>query len=113
MLPSSLNPTVPDNHPLHVLSGATSDIGLAIALRLVRDGRHVAALGRDPGALAQLQEQGGAAIETYCVDLANDAAIVSFATELIASGRPVAALIHCAGAHSMGAIGTTPVADMD
>jgi len=101
------------NGPVYVLSGATSDIGRAIVLRLVRSGRRVAALGRTRSALENLRKQAPELIQTCCVDLMDDAAVTECSSRIIDSGQSMAALIHCAGVHYAGAIATASVAEMD
>ncbi len=97
--------------PWYVLSGATSDIGRAIAVRLANAGHLVAAIGRDEAALTGLREQAPAHIRTFCLDLLDDAAVAELAAGV--SVQPTAALIHCAGVHAIGSIETAPVEDLD
>jgi NADP-dependent 3-hydroxy acid dehydrogenase YdfG len=47
------------------------------------------------------------------VDLTDDAAVTKFAGDIVGSAQPMAALIHCAGVHYVGAIETAAVTEMD
>jgi NADP-dependent 3-hydroxy acid dehydrogenase YdfG len=113
MSQSAITSTKSDNPPVYVLSGATSDIGRAIALRLARSGRIVAALGRDEAALASIQREAPDRIQTRCVNLVDDAAVTELTTALNEAGHPIAGLIHCAGVYYRGLIATAAPAEMD
>jgi NADP-dependent 3-hydroxy acid dehydrogenase YdfG len=108
--PISINP---HELPLHVLSGGTSDIGRAIALRLARSGRSVVALGRDAAGLASLQREAPERIQIKSLDLLDDTAVTQFAASLTASTAGVAGLVHCAGAYSGGPIKSAALAELD
>ncbi|MGH8143194.1 MAG: SDR family oxidoreductase [Steroidobacteraceae bacterium] len=99
--------------PLHVLSGASSDIGQAIACRLADSGRSVLALGRNRGLLQALEERCPGRIQACMLDLTNEAALAALSHELASSGHAVAGLIHCAGVYFAGRIEATPLEELD
>ena len=94
-----------------VVSGASSGIGRAIALRLVAEGANVTAVGRDKARLDELLAAGNSAsggadggpgrIIPVQVDLTDDEARRAFVADLSAGPR-VDLLIHSAGAYSRG-----------
>ena len=63
-----------------VVTGATSGIGRAVALRFARDGAAIFALGRKAAALAEVAQQVGAA----------GGRCVTFETDLTAESAPAA-----------------------
>ncbi len=80
-----------------VVTGATSGIGEAIALRCVAEGARVLAVGRRSDALADLDRRGGAALATLQADLVDatsgDAIIDACRTRF----GSVYGLVHAAG----------------
>jgi NADP-dependent 3-hydroxy acid dehydrogenase YdfG len=100
-----------------VVTGASSGIGRAIALRLVADGATVTAVGRDKTRLDDLQPEAAAgpgALEVAQVDLTDDLARRGFVAGLLGSGRPrVDVLVHSAGGYGSGAHVEAPLTDLD
>jgi NADP-dependent 3-hydroxy acid dehydrogenase YdfG len=95
-----------------VLSGATSDIGRAIGLRLASAGAKLRLLGRDRATLESLAEQLRGVcddVRSFPIDLSVDASILALGRDL----DRVDVLVHGAGAHEMGDIDRAPIADLD
>lgn len=83
-----------------VVTGATRGIGWAVAQRLSRDGFGIVATGRDAGRLADLSadiDARGGQVRSVVVDLADPEAVEDFATELLAEGLSIGALVNNAG----------------
>ena len=86
-----------------VITGASSGVGRAAALRMAREGWNVISLGRDPqrsaDALAEIRAAAapGARVEMITGDLALMADTERMATEILALGLPVRALCANAG----------------
>ena len=101
-----------------IVTGATSGLGRATALRLARDGFAILAVGRDSDALAsvtaEIQAAGGVA--TVCVAdvTADDAprAIVAAALDA-GGGAGIDALVNAAGIIASGTVMETSDADWD
>jgi NADP-dependent 3-hydroxy acid dehydrogenase YdfG len=105
--------TKPQNDGLHIVTGATSGIGMAVARTLAARSRRVVALGRNRKALDKLREDGGDRINPVSVDLLDDAAVDAFAAAILRDGNGVSALVHCAGVHFAGEFEQFPVAQLD
>ena len=71
-----------------LVTGATSGIGRATALRLARGGARVVATGRREDRLAALAEEGGSAIRTATLDVTDTAAVAAFAAGLAGEDAP-------------------------
>lgn len=95
----------------HVITGATSDIGRAIAVTLAQQGLEVAALGRNEAVLSKLEEQFPKLIHAHVVDLRDAAALERVAQATEQSG--VAGLIHSSGVYHAGKIASSSVSDLD
>jgi NADP-dependent 3-hydroxy acid dehydrogenase YdfG len=94
-----------------VLTGATSDIGRAIALALARREFRVTALGRNAALLAELQGHFPDRIEARAINLCDSTELRQFAEAVGSDG--IAALIHCAGIYRSGKTATLTTADLD
>jgi len=101
--------------PTYLLSGATSDIGEAIACRLADSGRSVLALGRDRERLRALQLRCQDRVQIHPLDLTDDRALLGLAQGLPQklAGAPLAGLIHCAGVYHAGRVESAPLAQLD
>jgi NADP-dependent 3-hydroxy acid dehydrogenase YdfG len=102
-----------------VVTGASSGVGCAIALRLVAEGATVVAVGRDKTRLEDLLPRAAAGpgfIEPTQVDLTDDVARDDFVARLRAEapvrGR-VDVLVHSAGSYHSGAHAEAPLTDLD
>ncbi|WP_163547542.1 SDR family oxidoreductase [Candidatus Frankia nodulisporulans] len=107
--------SVPSAGRVAVVTGATSGIGRATALRLAADGATVYALGRDQDRLDSLGKQatGPGTLLPVRLDLTDDGAVAG-AVELIVErhGR-VDHLVHSAGAYSSARVETATLAELD
>ena len=99
--------------PVHVLSGASSDIGAAIARKLAGSGRAVLALGRNRERLHELERSHPGRVAARVLDLTNEDSLQALAHELAAVGPGIAALIHCAGVYFTGGVESGPPDELD
>ena len=77
-----------------LITGASSGIGRAVALRFAQSGAHVVATGRNETALEKLRADIGAAnIEA----MAGDVTDAAFVNRLVEAGGAVDILVNCAG----------------
>jgi NADP-dependent 3-hydroxy acid dehydrogenase YdfG len=81
---------------LVLITGATSDSGLAAARALVAAGARVVAVGRDPGKLETLA-QAVPGIRTEVCDLTDERAVASLAERVHAADGPVDGILHLVG----------------
>jgi len=103
-----------------VVTGATSGVGRAIALRLAAAGAAVTAIGRDKTRLdalpiaAAVASPGGLAgqLNPTRVDLTDDEARHALVAGLLAGPR-VDILVHSAGGYSSGPLASAPVGELD
>lgn len=103
-----MSSNVRDANARHILiTGGSSGIGLAAAVRASRSGARVTLVARRReelnGALAQLDGKGHAAHECDVTDYAR---IATLLPEIAASSGPVHALIHAAGIHAVSPVRT-------
>jgi NAD(P)-dependent dehydrogenase (short-subunit alcohol dehydrogenase family) len=80
-----------------IVTGATSGIGRAIALRCVAEGGRVLAVGRRPDALEALATAAGDALITHHVDLTDHGAAEDAVAACAAHFGSVDGLVHAAG----------------
>ncbi|WP_273503672.1 SDR family NAD(P)-dependent oxidoreductase [Fulvimarina manganoxydans] len=84
------------NERLAVVTGGGSGIGLATVTRLLDDGWQVAALDRDAAALDRLAaNSGGNGLTTHALDITDGSAVEALAASV--AGKPLRALVNCAG----------------
>ncbi|MBL7487854.1 SDR family NAD(P)-dependent oxidoreductase [Frankia sp. AgB1.9] len=103
-----------------VVTGASSGIGRAVALRLVAEGAQVTAVGRDksrldalPAAAAEITPAGcPGALRQAQADLTDDDARGALVAGLLAGPR-VDILVHSAGGYTNGAHADAPLDDLD
>jgi NADP-dependent 3-hydroxy acid dehydrogenase YdfG len=98
---------------VHVVTGATSGIGRAIAIVLAQRGHRVLAIGRNRSELDGLETQSQGRIIGRAIDMLDDQALDSVAQELTLPDSRIGALVHCAGVYMNSALATTPVAELD
>jgi NAD(P)-dependent dehydrogenase (short-subunit alcohol dehydrogenase family) len=99
-----------------LITGATSGIGQATALRFAAAGAAVAAVGRKEDALAAVAEEiktrGGEAL-TIAVDLTGDNAAAEITAKTVAAFGGIDVLVNAAGHISSGTIETTALEAWD
>jgi NAD(P)-dependent dehydrogenase (short-subunit alcohol dehydrogenase family) len=93
-----------------IVTGATSGIGMATAVRLAEGGARVAATGRNRAALAKLDQPN---IQTYCADLTNDGETAGLVSTILRDMGGIDVLVNAAGIIAMGTIENTSLADYD
>ncbi|MEX2270827.1 MAG: SDR family oxidoreductase [Vicinamibacterales bacterium] len=90
-----------------IVTGASSGIGRAAATRLVADGWRVLGVGRDRGALADLQSGIGAAFVPFAADVTSDAAPAAIVRQAVDGGHELAGLVQAAGIIASGGVDVT------
>jgi len=93
-----------------LVTGATSGIGKATALRFTKSGARVAAVGRDQNALNELRETmnaGGGNSTTIAADLAKPGSVDAVVSQTVSELGGIDVLINAAGHLSSGTIETT------
>ncbi|MCF6734944.1 SDR family oxidoreductase [Blastococcus sp. KM273129] len=99
-----------------VVTGASSGLGRAVALRLAADGHRVALLARgaeDLGAVAAEVERAGGTALTCAVDLADAAATRAAAEEVLTRWGRADVLVNAAATDAPGPVASTTVEDWD
>lgn len=96
-----------------IVTGASSGIGRAIAIRLAAEGAVLCLVGRNLEALEETRAIAllSAPITTYCVDLTNDQDLRQL-TSVQGLGQ-VDVLVHSAGVFTMGKLANCAIADLD
>ena len=109
-------PAIPMSRRRTLITGASSGIGRSIALALAAEGAAVHLVGRDrsrlEAAARQAEEVGGSA-RAHAVDLADENALEAFAADLRRQEDGLDALVHAAGAVSLGKVVEAPIRDLD
>ena len=86
-----------------VVTGASSGIGQATALRLAQQGACVAITGRDPirtqGAAAEIRTSTGARVVAFTADLSSQTQVRQLATELLTTLPRIDVLVNNAGGY--------------
>jgi len=99
-----------------LVTGASSGIGRAIALRLARDGARVLATGRDRHALERLAKEADGdslLLEHFAADLTDADEQASLLEAVHDRLGPVSALVHSAGAYRRGELAQAETSDLD
>jgi NAD(P)-dependent dehydrogenase (short-subunit alcohol dehydrogenase family) len=94
-----------------LVTGASSGIGAAVAVRLSQQGWQVIASGRHEGRLAALAAPRGPAIATVVADLTDEADLRRVAA--VATEAPLHAVVHAAGVVAIGPLASAAVEDLD
>ena len=93
-----------------VVTGATSGIGMAAALKFAEQGARVAAVGRKKDVLAKIARPN---IKTYAADLLNEQETAGLVKSIIGDLGGVDILVNAAGIIANGTIENTTLADYD
>ncbi|WP_438353096.1 oxidoreductase [Microbacterium sp. CJ88] len=110
-LPSGRRPASPSlssARPVAIVTGASSGIGAATALRLAADGYDVHAGARRVDRMAALAERG---IRVHALDLTDDASMKSLVEEVLGEHGRIDALVNNAGYGAYGAFEEVPLAE--
>ena len=105
-----------DSGRVAIVTGASSGLGRACALRLARDGWRVGLLARDPADLSELEQdikRGGGAALSRPVDLAEAAEAQAAVEEVAGTWGRVDVLVNAAGTDAPGPVAETRVEDWD
>jgi NAD(P)-dependent dehydrogenase (short-subunit alcohol dehydrogenase family) len=97
---------VPERSEAVLLTGCSSGIGRATALRLVRSGRTVYASARNPESLAELEQAG---CHTLALDVTDERSMRAAVASVEHAEGAVGVLINNAGYSQSGAIETVPM----
>src|SRR5690349_5531174 len=93
-----------------IVTGATSGIGMAAALRFAEQGARVAAVGRKKDVLNQIARKN---IQTYAVDLLREDETAAFVKRVVNDFGGIDVLVNAAGIIANGTIENTALADYD
>jgi NAD(P)-dependent dehydrogenase (short-subunit alcohol dehydrogenase family) len=93
-----------------IVTGATSGIGMATAVRLAEGGARVAATGRNRAALAKLDQPN---IRTYGADLTSEGETAGLVSTILQDMGGIDILVNAAGIIAMGTIENTSLTDYD
>ncbi len=98
-----------------VVTGASSGIGRATALRLAADGATVLAIGRDQERLDSLGKEsaGPGTLLPVQLDLTDDSAVGELVADISAQHGRVDHLVHSAGAYTSARVDAATLADLD
>lgn len=98
---------------LHIVTGATSGIGMATARRLAADGHRVAAVGRNEDALARLGADAKERIVGYRADLMELERIPELVARIRDQQGPIGGLVNAAGVIMQRTIEQTSDAEVE
>ncbi len=93
-----------------VVTGATSGIGMATALRIAEQGGRVAAAGRNRDALAKLDRPG---IRSYIADLTSETETTELVHRVLQDYGGIDILVNAAGIIASGTVENTALPDYD
>jgi NAD(P)-dependent dehydrogenase (short-subunit alcohol dehydrogenase family) len=96
-----------------VVTGASSGIGTAVAVRLAADGARIVLVGRDAARLATVQGMVDGESVVVPVDLAAEGAIEQVVESSRDAFGPIGVLVHSAGVYLRSPIETATLADLD
>jgi NAD(P)-dependent dehydrogenase (short-subunit alcohol dehydrogenase family) len=99
-----------------IVTGATSGIGRATALKFSAEGANVAAIGRNENSLAELKneiEATGGKVQTIRADVTSEADVTRLVDETMRRFGKIDVLVNAAGIIKNGSIETTEISDWD
>lgn len=105
-----------EKRPVAIVTGASSGLGRACAIRLAADGFRVALLARHAGQLSEVEQEigreGGIAL-SQPVDLAEASTVQTAVERLVEAWGRVDVLVNAAGTDAPGTVEETTVEDWD
>lgn len=104
------------NNQTAIVTGATSGIGRATALRLAKENARVAAVGRNAAALAELKneiEEAGGKILTIQADVTDQSEVQKIISETVSHFERINILVNAAGVILNGSLETTAPNEFD
>jgi short-subunit dehydrogenase len=99
-----------------VITGAAGDIGQALALRLAREGVHLALADVDEAGLMKVERDlagTGVEVSTHVVDVGDGERVEDLASEVMRRYGRVNILINNAGVALLGEVGEVSIADLE
>src|SRR5690242_11497812 len=112
-----MDPTNPPQRMLErkcaLVTGATSGIGRATALKFAAEGARVAAVGRDEAELGRLAQEGGGSVVPVRADLTDDGGRSRAVAAALAALGSLDVLVNAAGILENGTALATPLASFD
>ncbi len=93
-----------------IVTGATSGIGMATAIRFAELGGRVAAAGRRKDVLAKIERPN---IRTYAADLTSEGETAAFVQNVLKDFGGIDVLVNAAGIIASGTVENTALADYD
>lgn len=99
-----------DSIPIALVTGATSGIGMAIAIELSRRGYKVYGTGRNPSQSCQTNEYG---IVFLSMDVLSETSVSEAVDHILGKEQKLDVLIACAGMGIAGSVEDTPVSAAD
>jgi short-subunit dehydrogenase len=100
-----------------LITGASSGVGRALAFELAALGAAVLLLSRTPQKLElvaqEIRRRGSAEVQTFPIDLTDEAVLHRFSGEFRAKHSGLDFLIHSAGIFRHGAVASAPLAEFD
>jgi len=93
-----------------IVTGATSGIGMATAIRFAELGGRVAAAGRRKDVLAKIERPN---IRTYAADLTSEGETAAFVKNVLKDFGGIDVLVNAAGIIASGTVENTALADYD